>query len=81
MKTFIQKHKWALVILGVGAIAGYVYWFYIGCNTGTCPLTSYWHSNTLLGAFIGYLVGDSIDDLMKKKKEKQNGKVSESHTS
>jgi len=80
MKNFIQKHKWGLLLILAGGIAGYLYWFYIGCNTGTCPITSIWYSNTLLGGFIGYLAGDSIDEYINKKKQKQNGKISETHT-
>ncbi|PKL85020.1 MAG: hypothetical protein CVV22_10230 [Ignavibacteriae bacterium HGW-Ignavibacteriae-1] len=43
----------ALTVLG-GAI-GYAYYYFVGCNTGTCPITSNWHVSTLYGAVIGFI--------------------------
>jgi uncharacterized membrane protein YdjX (TVP38/TMEM64 family) len=43
----------ALTVLG-GAI-GFAYYYFIGCNTGTCPITSNWHVSTLYGAVIGFI--------------------------
>jgi hypothetical protein len=38
--NFIQTHK--LTILGVliGAVGGYLYYYHIGCVSGTCLITS-----------------------------------------
>jgi hypothetical protein len=43
----------ALTTLG-GAI-GFAYYYFVGCNTGTCPITSNWHVSTLYGATIGFI--------------------------
>lgn len=40
----------------VGAIAGYLYYFYVGCASGTCAITSKPLNSTLYGALIGGLV-------------------------
>ncbi len=40
----------------VGAIAGYLYYFYIGCASGTCAITSKPLNSTLYGALMGGLV-------------------------
>ncbi len=40
----------------VGAIAGYLYYFYIGCTSGTCAITSKPLNSTLYGALMGGLV-------------------------
>ena len=52
--------KKAILITGigivVGAIAGYIYYFYVGCASGTCAITSKPLNSTLYGALIGGLV-------------------------
>lgn len=77
MKDFIVKHKYALILLIPGIVAGFLYWKYVGCLSGTCPITSNWHSMVLFGGLIGYFIGDSIDDMIKKRKSKEekNGQV------
>lgn len=52
--------KKALIITGVGvvigAIAGYLYYFYVGCSSGTCSITSKPLNSTLYGALMGGLL-------------------------
>ncbi len=52
--------KKAILIIGigvvVGAIAGYLYYFYIGCASGSCAITSKPFNSTLYGAAMGGLV-------------------------
>jgi uncharacterized membrane protein YedE/YeeE len=52
--------KKAILITGigivVGAIAGYLYYFYVGCVTGSCTITSKPLNSTLYGALMGGLV-------------------------
>ncbi len=69
MKEFIVKH--ALKISGIltGAVGGYLYYSFIGCNSGTCPITSNPYISILYGALMGYL----IFDLFKKKEKKNDG--------
>lgn len=49
----------------LGAVAGYLYYYYIGCRSGSCPINSNPYFSTLWGALIGYLLGD----MFKKKKK------------
>lgn len=42
----------------VGALSGYLYYYFIGCVSGTCPLTSNPFISILWGSMIGYLVFD-----------------------
>lgn len=53
---FIKKN--ALVIAGitVGAVAGYLYYYYIGCSSGTCPITSKPLNSSAYGAVMGGLL-------------------------
>jgi hypothetical protein len=50
----------ALIITGIGivigAIAGYSYYFFVGCASGTCSITSKPLNSTLYGALMGGLI-------------------------
>jgi hypothetical protein len=52
--------KKSIIITGigviVGAIAGYLYYFYVGCASGTCAITSKPLNSTLYGAAMGGLL-------------------------
>ena len=45
-----------MVGISIGALAGFAYWYFIGCASGTCPIQSHWQSSTLYGALIGYIL-------------------------
>lgn len=53
---FIQKHQRNLIGIAIGGIAGWLYWNFVGCSTGTCAITSNPLNSTLYGALMGYLV-------------------------
>lgn len=57
-----------LIIAGaaVGAIAGYVYWYFVGCESGTCPITSSPVNSTIYGIIMGGL----LLSFFKKKQKK-----------
>jgi hypothetical protein len=69
MKSFIKKNILGIIGIVVGTIGGYAYYYYIGCKSGTCPLTSNPYISMLFGAIMGYLIGD-----MFKKNEKKSDK-------
>lgn len=52
----------------VGALGGYIYYIQVGCNSGSCAITSNPYLSMLWGAAIGYLVFD----LFKKRKKKSD---------
>lgn len=54
MKQYIQGWKWYLPGLILGAVAGYVYYHFWGCN-GTCLITSSPVNSMLYGAVMGAL--------------------------
>jgi hypothetical protein len=54
--SFLKKYQRNLIGLTIGAIAGFLYWNYIGCASGTCAITSKPLNSTLYGALMGYLV-------------------------
>ncbi len=51
--------RW-LVFVVVGALAGYLYWYFIGCSSGSCAITSSPVNSTLYGAFMGFLLSSSF---------------------
>jgi len=51
----------------LGAVLGYSYYYFIGCNTGTCPITSNPWISTMYGGLIGLIY---IFPLTKKKEQK-----------
>lgn len=51
----------AIIIGGVvGGVLGFAYYKFIGCATGTCPLTSNPWISTLYGMFLGGLIGGAF---------------------
>ena len=69
MKEIIKKNSLAIILAVIGAIAGLLYWKFVGCKAGTCPIKSKWYLMTAYGIFAGYLVGDIVSGYIKKKKE------------
>jgi len=54
--SFIKKNQGSLIGILLGAIAGWLYWNYVGCSSGTCAITSKPFNSALYGALMGYLV-------------------------
>ncbi|GAB1404018.1 hypothetical protein DSECCO2_542420 [anaerobic digester metagenome] len=50
----------------LGMLGGYLYYFYVGCTSGSCAITSNPYMSMLWGAAMGYL----IFDLFKLKEKK-----------
>lgn len=60
--------KYQLTILGilVGAIFGYLYYYYVGCASGTCNITSKPLNSTLYGAVMGGLLFNMFEKKSNK---------------
>jgi hypothetical protein len=58
IKKFFIKYKWKFLGVVLGAAAGFAYWYFIGCNSGTCPIQSNWESSTLYGTLIGFVLAN-----------------------
>jgi hypothetical protein len=56
-----DKKKMIKIIIGVvvGATIGFLYYKFIGCATGACPITKNPYSSTIYGAVMGLLVAMS----------------------
>ena len=73
MKLNLKNHYLGLSVAALGLLGGFLYWRFVGCKSGSCPITSTWHMSTLMGGIMGYLIGDSVDDIRKKRKQKVEG--------
>ena len=66
----IIKNNWTYIAGAfAGLVAGYLYWKYVGCATGSCPITSSPTISSIYGAVMGGLIGGTF-----KKKSKVDKK-------
>lgn len=66
MKKWFKNN--ALTIAGVctGCIAGFLYWKYVGCASGTCAITSKPVNSSVYGAVMGGLLFSIFQPKQKK---------------
>ncbi len=50
-----KKKRIVITVIGLaaGAILGYAYYYFIGCNSGSCSITSSPWSSVLYGMLVG----------------------------
>ena len=65
----VKKYRVQIILTAIGAIAGILYWHFVGCNSGSCPIFSRWHLTTLYGGFLGYFLGDILHGYLSKRKQ------------
>ena len=51
----LKKYLKYLAIPG-GALLGFSYYYFIGCTSGSCPITSNPYISTVYGAFVGWIL-------------------------
>lgn len=69
INTFIKKNLLTIIGIPLGAIAGFLYWKFVGCNTGTCAITSNPINSTLYGSVMGGLVFSMFKNNKKEKND------------
>lgn len=52
----MTRYLWKAAVVVLGALLGYAYYYYVGCRTGTCPITSNPWISTGYGAFFGLVL-------------------------
>jgi hypothetical protein len=45
--------------IAIGGLAGFLYYYFVGCSTGTCAITSSPYMSTLWGGMMGLFVVSS----------------------
>lgn len=68
MKDKIRNNIVTIAGFGAGMVGGFLYWKYVGCASGTCPLTSNWMIMLVYGGVTGSLLGNMVQDIIKKHK-------------
>ena len=69
-----NSKKWkrylpTMILAVMGAIGGYLYYRFVGCASGACPITSNPYISTVYGGVLGALIGYIVTP--GKKKEEQ----------
>jgi len=68
MKAIILKNILKIIGILVGGTGGFAYYYFVGCPSGTCPITSNPYISIVYGSLMGYL----FFDMFKKKKNETN---------
>ena len=70
-----KRILWAIPGLLLGAVGGYAYWFYVGCNSGSCLITSDPLNSTIYGTAMGFFLSGVVNDWTNER-EKNKNKIS-----
>jgi hypothetical protein len=57
MNLFKNKIFKLVFFVMIGGAIGFAYYYFIGCRTGSCPITSTWYISTIYGMFTGGILG------------------------
>jgi len=68
--------KLSLFTIG-GAVVGFSYYYFVGCRTGTCPLTSNPLITTAYGSLMGLVLGFDSRLVSKRNRKNQNSTLDE----
>lgn len=67
IKPYILKNKTAVLTTIIGAVAGFLYWNFVGCTDGNCGITANWYTSMAYGALMGWFVVDFANEKFKTK--------------
>ena len=76
MGNVVLKYRLQIVGSILGAAFGFLYWHFVGCDSGTCAITSSPLNSSLYGAFVGILLSGAVKKENKKdESDKESGPV------
>jgi len=53
----LKHRRTAIISALLGAVAGYLYYRYVGCASGACIISANPYVSTVYGGIIGWLIG------------------------
>lgn len=68
MINFIKNNIWIIAGVLMGALGGFLYWYFVGCNSGSCAITSNPYNSTIYGSVMGGL----LLSIFKQEKKVEN---------
>ena len=69
MLTFFNKYKLGVLGMIVGGILGFGYYYFIGCNSGSCAIFSKSFNSSAYGMVMGYLMFSVYDKSKNQKND------------
>ncbi len=71
-----RKKNWKrylpmMILAVIGAIGGFLYYYFVGCASGACPITSNPYISTVYGGVIGTLIGYIVTPGKKKEEQRK----------
>ncbi|MBX7050442.1 MAG: hypothetical protein K1X54_00260 [Flavobacteriales bacterium] len=60
MLDWIKSKRRIIIGVAAGMVAGYLYYTWVGCSSGSCAITSKPLNSALYFGFIGGLMGDML---------------------
>ncbi len=69
--NFVLRNKLTLIGIVIGALGGFLYYYFVGCASGTCAITSKPLNSTLYGGLMGGLLMNIFKN--DKPKDNENG--------
>lgn len=66
MTNLLKKYKLTLIGTLVGAAGGYAYYYFVGCASGSCAITSSPVNMTIYGVLMGGLLFSMFEPKEKK---------------
>ncbi len=67
MKNFVNRYLFEIIGGIVGLIGGFLYWYYVGCASGTCTIKGNWYVMSPYGMILGILLGGIVKSFKRKK--------------
>jgi len=61
MKEFLKSWSFwkPFISTSIGALLGFLYYYFVGCNSGTCAITSSPYMSMIWGGAMGYFLVNS----------------------